>query len=90
MFGEEAKGGLGGSGEQAPQKLTSDTKIGAPRETREEHEVEDSAPDALDSVGQLASEPIDLPESSIGRLRLANSRKREISWVRRMAGRRPS
>jgi hypothetical protein len=63
MFGEEAKGGLGGSGEQAPQKLTSDTKIGAPRETREEHEVEDSAPDALDSVGQLASEPIDLPES---------------------------
>ena len=63
MFGEEAKGGLGGSGEQAPQKLTSDTKIGAPRETREEHEVEDSASDALDSVGQLASEPIDLPES---------------------------
>jgi hypothetical protein len=64
MFGEEVKGGgLGWSLEQAPQKLTSDTMIVAPRETREEHEVEDSAPDALDSVGQLAPEPIDLPES---------------------------
>ena len=63
MFGEQAKGGLGGRGEQAPQKVTIETKMGAPRETREEHEVEDSSTDALDSVGQVESEPIELPES---------------------------